>query len=407
MIERDGIRERVELLQRHLNERQVRLWAGAEARCRGWGGVTAVSEATGLSRTTVAAGIAELEAQEGTPPAAQRRTRIRGKGAGRKSLAETQPGLWEALEALLDPATRGHPESPLRWTTKSAAHLAKALREKGFKVSAETARRMLHYLGYSLQKTQKSREGTTHPDRDAQFQHIAAEVERHQAAGQPVISVDTKKKELVGEFANGGQEWQPFGKPEEVGVHDFPSAADGKAIPYGVYDQTANQGWVNVGISHDTAEFATESIARWWKRMGCELYPEARELLITADCGGSNSPRTRLWLVSLQELADRTGLTLNVCHFPPGTSKWNKIEHRLFAQISMNWRGRPLLSFEAIVNLIANTKTSTGLTVRAELDEGLYPKGKTIPDVIMKTLSLSRSDFHGDWNYTLEPRTET
>jgi len=384
-----------------LDERARRLWAATEALELGWGGVTCVAAATGLSRTTIAAGIRELRERD---PAEPLSTRVRRPGGGRKHLIDTDLGLFAALDALVEPTTRGDPQSPLRWTCKSTRRLAEELCRQGHPVSARTVATILHDMGYSLQANRKTREGESHPDRNAQFEYINAQVRRLQKRGQPVVSVDTKKKELVGDFKNPGQEWHTQGQPEEVRVHDFQDPALGKAIPYGVYDVVNNQGWVSVGIHSDTARFAAKTIGRWWKSMGRQRFPRAHELLITADGGGSNSSRSRLWKVALQDLADATGLTLRVCHFPPGTSKWNKIEHRLFSFITQNWRGRPLLSHQAIVQLIANTTTKTGLIVRAALDKHKYHTGVKVSDAQMAKLNLTPAEYHGDWNYSIAPR---
>lgn len=384
-----------------LNERQRRRWAGAEARAYGWGGVTAVAAATGLARNTVAAGLHELdEAYDPDGPA-------RWPGGGRPPCTETDPDLLPALERLIDPATRGDPESPLRWTCKSTRKLAAELTRRGHPVSDRTVARLLREAGYSLQANRKTREGSSHPDRDAQFGFINDRVAGFRRRGQPVVSVDTKKKELVGDFKNGGREWRPVGQPEPVRVHDFLDPVLGKAIPYGVYDVTRDQGWVSVGTDHDTARFAVAAIGRWWGRMGSAGFPAAREVLITADGGGSNGPRNRLWKVALQEWADETGLRVSVCHLPPGTSKWNKVEHRLFCHITGNWRGRPLVSHEAIVGLIASTTTAAGLVVRAELDKGRYPTGVKVTDEELAAVRLTPADFHGEWNYTISPRKRT
>jgi len=330
--------------------------------------------------------------------------RVRRPGGGRRPVTETDPGLLAALESLLEPVTRGDPQSPLRWTCKSTRRLAEELARQDHCVGPRTVAALLQRAGYSLQANRKTREGISHPDRNAQFEYINASVARFLIRGQPAISVDTKKKELVGDFKNGGREWHPQGQPEEVRVHDFLDKTLGKAIPYGVYDMINNQGWVNVGIDHDTAQFATNSIRRWWHEMGQDRFPKAKELLITADGGGSNGHRTRLWKVSLQGLADELGLALSVCHFPPGTSKWNKIEHRLFSFITQNWRGRPLVSHQAIVNLIASTTTSTGLIVKAALDTNHYDTEIKVSDKELAQLQLQRHEFHGDWNYTVSPR---
>lgn len=384
-----------------LDERVTRLWAGAEADALGNGGIAIVERATGLSRTTIRAGRDELRAGVSADDVIA----VRRPGGGRQRIEEVTPGIVDALEALVDPVTRGDPESPLRWTSKSTRTLAAELTAQGYAVSPQKVGLLLYASGYSLQATQKTIEGTTHPDRNEQFEFINDRVEAFQGRGAPVISVDTKKKELVGAFANGGREWQPTGTPVPVRVHDFVDDALGKVIPYGVYDLAQNTGWVSVGIDHDTPAFAVESIARWWRYMGRKTYPEARDLLITADAGGSNSARARLWKVELQRFADRTGLTISVSHFPPGTSKWNKIEHRLFCHITENWRGRPLLDHETVVQLIGSVRTSTGLTVTAKLDTREYPLGIKVPQADMDNLRLTHSDFHGDWNYTIHPRT--
>ncbi len=386
-----------------MDERTRRQWAAAEAAELGWGGVSAVADVTGLSRTTITAGLRELRyraehPEEPTSP------RIRRPGGGPKRLTETDPGLLAALEGLVDPVTRGAPDSPLRWTCKSTRRLADELTRQGHPVCPRTVAALLAEAGYSLQANRKTREGGKHPDRNAQFEYINAQVRALQRRGQPVVSVDTKKKELVGDFKNAGREWQPAGRPEEVRVHDFRDKDLGKAIPYGVYDITHNQGWVSVGIDHDTAHFAARSIRRWWDEMGSGRFPRARELAITADGGGSNSCRSRLWKVALQGLADRLGLRLRVMHFPPGTSKWNKVEHRLFCYITQNWRGKPLVSREAIVSLIGSTRTRTGLVVRAALDTDRYQTGIKVSDEELAMVQLQRHDFHGDWNYTIKPR---
>jgi hypothetical protein len=385
-----------------MDERSRRQWAAAEARELGWGGVTAVARATGLSRTTITAGLRDLEL-----PAKQRAAegmRVRRPGGGRKTLTETDPGLLAALERLVEPVTRGDPESPLRWTCKSTRRLADELTRKRHPVGVNTVAALLRRAGYSLQANRKTREGARHPDRNAQFKHINAQVRRFQNQDQPAISVDTKKKELIGDFKNAGREWHPSGEPEEVRVHDFLDKNLGKAIPYGVYDMINNQGWVSVGIDHDTAQFAVNSIRRWWKRMGRRRFSRATKLLITADGGGSNSSRSRLWKVSLQALADELDLHLHICHFPPGTSKWNKIEHRLFSFITQNWRGRPLASHQTVVNLIASTTTKTGLIVRAALDTTQYETAVKVTEEQLSQLRLTPHRFHGDWNYQLTPR---
>jgi hypothetical protein len=398
------IRQKYLALSPVMDERMRRQWAAAEASALGWGGVTTVSLATGLARDTIAAGCRELEHRRAHPANAVA-VRIRSPGGGRKPLTETDPGLRQALDALVDPATRGHPESPLRWTCKSTSKLAEELQHQGHAVSDRTVAHLLKQAGYSLQANRKTREGASHPDRNAQFEYINRCVMGRQKRGQPVVSVDTKKKELVGEFKNVGEEWQPKGEPVEVNVHDFPDKGLGKAIPYGVYDLASNEGWVSVGIDHDTAQFAVTSIGRWWQQMGSRRFPRASELMITADGGGSNGSRNRLWKWALQGLANDLGLALRVCHFPPGTSKWNKIEHRLFCLITQNWRGRPLTSYEVIVNLIASTTTKTGLTVRAALDTNEYETGIKINDEQLAEVNLTPAKFHRDWNYTIRPKT--
>jgi hypothetical protein len=380
-----------------MDERVRRQWAASEALARGWGGIALVAQATGLARNTIARGIRELN-ERAAHPAASAGSRVRRPGAGRKRLRETDPGLVKALDALVDPVTRGHPESPLRWTCKSTRRLAEALRRQHHPVSDRTVAALLIEEGYSLQANRKTAEGKQHPDRNAQFEYVHRQVSAFLRRREPIVSVDTKKKELVGEFKNGGAEWQPQGEPEEVKVHDFPDKGLGKAVPYGVYDVAHNEGWVSVGINHDTAHFAANSVRRWWQEMGARRFPHASDLLVTADGGGSNSSRCRLWKVALQGLADETGLRLKVCHFPPGTSKWNKIEHRLFCFITKNWRGRPLTSYEAIVNLISNTTTTEGLVVRAAVDRAVYETGIKVSDDEMATLRLTRAQFHGEWN---------
>ncbi len=396
------IRRKYRSLSVEMDERSRRQWAAAEARELGWGGVTAVARATGLSRTTVTAGLRDLELP--TKQRAVEGMRVRRPGGGRKALTETDPGLLAALEALIEPTTRGDPESPLRWTCKSTRRLADELTRKRHPIGVNTVAALLRQAGYSLQANRKTREGARHPDRNAQFKHINAQVRRFQNQDQPAISVDTKKKELIGDFKNAGREWHPSGEPEEVRVHDFLDKNLGKAIPYGVYDMINNQGWVSVGIDHDTAQFAVNSIRRWWKRMGRRRFPRATKLLITADGGGSNSSRSRLWKVSLQALADELDLRLHVCHFPPGTSKWNKIEHRLFSFITQNWRGRPLVSHQTVVNLIASTTTKTGLIVKAALDTTPYETAVKVTEEQLSRLLLIPHPFHGDWNYRLTPR---
>ncbi len=392
------VASKFDALAPYLDERQQRLWLGVEARAWGRGGVSAVARATGVSRSRVGRALKELDEPGDELPAG----RVRRAGAGRKPLTLTDPGLVAALDALVDPATRGDPMRPLRWTSKSTRTLAETLTAQGHPVSSWTVGKLLHQLGYSLQAAVKTREGNQHPDRDGQFRYLAAQVEAFLAGADPVVSVDTKKKELVGAYKNVGREWQPAGEPVETNVHDF-IGEQGKAIPYGVYDVAADAGWVSVGTDHDTSTFAVATLRRWWQSMGAPLYPEASRLLICADGGGSNGSRTRLWKVELAKLAAETGLEVTVCHLPPGTSKWNKIEHRLFSHISMNWRGRPLESHETIVELIAATTSRTGLKVQAELDQATYPKGVKISDAEMACLPLTRHEFHGEWNYTLRP----
>jgi hypothetical protein len=399
----EGIESRYAALSSLMDERMRRQWAAAEAKSYGWGGMRAVTHATGMSPKTIAKGLAELKIRESHPerPLPER---LRCAGAGRKRATEADPELAGALERLVDPATRGDPMSPLRWTCKSTAQLAGELTRQGHPVSPRTVGRLLKEAGYSLQSNRKTKEGKDHPDRNAQFEHINASVLAFQARGQPVVSIDTKKKELVGKFRNGGQEWQPEGEPEEVRVHDFMDKELGKAIPYGVYDITENQGWVSVGIDHDTARFAAEAIRRWWAKMGSKHHRGAKELLITADGGGSNGSRCRLWKIALQELANHLEMPIHVRHFPPGTSKWNKIEHRMFCHITQNWRGRPLVSHEVIINLIANTATAKGLRIQAELDHGTYPTGIKVTDEELAQVRLKRTAFHGDWNYSVLPQ---
>jgi len=399
------IRRKYHLLGETFNERQRRLWAAVEASPLGRGGISTVARATGLSRTTIYQGLEEL-GQDQTE-AGLRRQRVRSQGGGRKRLTEKDPQILASLEKLVEPTTRGDPESPLRWTCKSTRQLAAVLQKQGHPVGRQKVSELLDTLGYSLQANRKTREGSAHVDRDAQFEHINAQVSTHQQRGQPVISVDTKKKELIGDFKNSGREWQPQGKPIEVRTHDFMDRGLGKVNPYGVYDPTANTGWVSVGTDHDTAAFAVESIRRWWLNMGVACYPNARELLITADGGGSNGYRVRLWKVALQAFANETGLIVRVCHFPPGTSQWNKIEHRMFSFISLNWRGQPLISHEVVVNLIGSTRTSTGLTIQAELDTASYPKGVKVSDEELSKLNLTRDEFHGEWNYSIAPNCST
>ncbi|WUC07777.1 ISAzo13 family transposase [Nocardia sp. NBC_00565] len=385
----------------HLDERQRRLVLGAEARMLGRGGGRVVARAARVREATVSRGVSELES--GAPPLG----RVRQPGGGRKRVDDLDPGLVPALLALVEPDERGDPESPLRWTTRSTRNLAAVLCDQGHQVCADVVAGLLREQGFSLQANAKTLEGKQNPDRDAQFRYINDQVKAHQVAGEPVVSVDTKKKELIGQFANAGGEWRPKGDPVQVNTHDFPSSAVGKAIPYGIYDPTANTGWVNVGTDHDTATFAVASLRRWWVSVGATAYPEATHLLITADAGGSNSYRTRAWKTELAALAAEIGLQITVCHFPPGTSKWNAIEHRLFSHISTNWRGRPLTSHDVVINTIAATRTRTGLSVGAQLDAGTYPTGVTVSDAQLAAIPITRHDWHGEWNYTINPEPLT
>jgi hypothetical protein len=398
------LRSKYEWLRPLLNERLRRQWAAAEALALGWGGSSAVADATGLSRTTIWCGIVDLRRQAHLSEEEIAPHRVRGMGAGRPTCVVGDPSLLSALEALVNPTTRGDPMSPLRWTCKSTRQLAKELLQQGHQVEYRTVATLLHNLDYSLQGMRKTREGVNHPDRNAQFEHINAQVLAFQKLGQPVLSVDTKKKELIGDFKNGGQEWQPQGEPETARTHDFKDKKLGKVVPYGVYDQTYNNGWVSVGINHDTAEFATETIRRWWREMGQAAYPKSGALLVTADSGGSNSARSRLWKVALQRLANDIKMAITVCHFPPGTSKWNKIEHRMFCHITKNWRGRALLSRAAIVNLIGNTKTAAGLKIKTALDTSTYTKGIEVSDEELAAVHIKPDTFHGEWNYTISQK---
>jgi hypothetical protein len=399
VVDEVAIGQKFRALAGELNERQRRLWAASEARAAGRGGIAATARATGISVPTIRKGIAELESGERLDAG-----RVRRPGGGRHALTETDPTLLKDLERLVEAGRRGDPESLLVWTSKSVRHLGAALREQGHVVHFTTVAKLLGLLGYSLQANVKTREGAWHSDRDAQFEHIDTVSNAALAAGQPVISVDTKKKELVGDFKNAGREWRPKGAPELVRVHDFKDKQLGKAIPYGVYDIAANQGHVSVGIDHDTAQFAVNSIRSWWRHLGLKLYPDAERLQITADCGGSNGNRVRLWKVELQRLADDTGLEIAVCHLPPGTSKWNRIEHRLFSYITINWRGKPLHSLQTVVNLIAATTTSTGLKVYARLDDGSYPDKIRVPDDELQAVNLHGDAFHPEWNYVIKPK---
>ena len=395
-----GIRQRFEALSPLLDEQLLRRFVAAEAIAAGYGGVSLVSRITNIARSTINRGIDEINENRDAGHG-----RVRKAGGGRKSKVSNDPALLDDLKTLVEPATRGDPMQPLLWTSKSLRHLSAALKKMGHDVCKTVVRDLLHSLGYRLQANAKTREGGNHPDRDAQFNYINNEVKAFQASGDPVISVDTKKKELVGDYKNNGSEWLPKGSPEEVKVHDFIDPEKGKGIPYGVYDPGKNTGWVSVGINHDTAAFAVNTIRRWWQTMGAEAYPSAGRLMINADCGGSNGVRVRLWKVELQKLASELGIPITVCHLPPGTSKWNKIEHRLFSFITQNWRGKPLRSIQTIIELIGATTTKTGLKVRAELDQNFYPKGIEVTDAELADVDLRRHDFHGDWNYTISPRS--
>ena len=398
MDHEDSLLMRYQMLAPELTERTLRLFAAAEAKAWGRGGISGVARVLELSRDRISRGLQDLETEQRLGP-----DRVRRKGGGRKKQVELDPQLKEDLERLISPYTRGDPETVLRWTCKSIRNLAKELTHKGHKTSRRMVAELLREMGYSLQANRKTIEGKQHPDRDAQFKYINRQAQKQQRAGQPVISVDTKKKELVGDFKNAGRQWRPRGHPEKVRVHDFIDRELGKVAPYGVYDLTRNDGWVSVGIDHDTAAFALATIRKWWRKMGRPTYPESSHLLITADSGESNSSRNRLWKVELQKMANRTGLTITVCHFPPGTSKWNKIEHRMFSFITKNWRGKPLADHATIVNLIGLTKTKEGLTIRCELDENKYPKGIKVSDEQLEKVNLKKHKFHGDWNYTIYP----
>jgi hypothetical protein len=398
-VDIETLKEKFLALTPTLNERSRRIYAATEAKALGYGGIAVIAAVSGMARCTIAQGLKEILGRVSSADP----SRIRRLGGGRKKLVQQDPRLVADLKSLVESSTRGDPESPLRWTSQSLRLLAKRLQQMGHSVSFPVVGEILRREGYSLQANRKTREGKQHPDRNAQFEYINRQAIRHHRASQPVISVDTKKKELVGDFKNTGREWRRKGRPRRVRVHDFIIPRKGKAIPYGVYDLKRNEGWVSVGIDHDTAAFAVQSIRRWWRTMGRPAYPKARSLLVTADSGGSNGSRTRLWKWELQRLADQMGLSISVCHFPPGTSKWNKIEHRLFSFISRNWRGRPLESLAVIVNLIGATRTTHGLKVRCELDPGRYPEGQKISDAQMASLNLERNRFHGDWNYTIHP----
>ncbi len=400
MIDEVAIRTRYDAVSPNLDEKGLRLFAASEALAAGRGGIAVVSKVTGIARSTIGRGLKELTAQEKAPP----QNRVRRTGGGRKAAVVKQPGLVEALLKIIESAIRGDPEAALLWVSKSQRNLAAILAEQGYKISHKIVGRLLKDMGFSLQANAKIREGGSHPDRNAQFEKINALVNEFQAAGQPAISVDTKKKENVGDFKNNGRTLRPKGEPEPVRVHDFLIKSKGKVAPYGVFDIAANEGWVNVGVDHDTAAFAVESIRRWWDRLGKKRYADkAKRLLITADCGGSNGSRVRLWKVELQKLANETGLSITVAHHPPGTSKWNRIEHRMFSFISINWRGRPLLSHQVIVQLIASTKTENGLNIACDIDWGRYPKAIKIPKAALNEINIQYDEFHGDWNYTIAP----
>ena len=401
MIDHEPIRARFVALKPHLDERSRRVLAAAEAKAAGYGGIAAVWRATGIAPSTIGRALRELADGSGPPLGL-----VRHPGGGRKPLVETDTGLLDALLALVEPTTRGDPESALRWTCKSLRRLEAELRAQGHPISRTVIGELLKEQGFSLQANCKTREGDSHPDRDAQFSYINELVSTALAGQQPVISVDTKKKELVGDFKNGGREWQPKGQPEQVRVHDFLIKELGRAVPYGVYDLAADHGWVSVGMDHDTAAFAVQTIRRWWHEIGRIRYPEAKKLFITADGGGSNGSRSRLWKRELQHLANEIGIDITVSHFPPGTSKWNKIEHRLFAFITMNWRGKPLVSHQVIVQLIGSTTTDTGLEVRCEIDGNLYPKGIKVTDKEMEAINIARNEFHGEWNYIISPNQQ-
>jgi len=400
VVDEAGIRQRYQVLAGVVDERVRRLMVAAESLAIGRGGQVAVAHATGVSRTTIQQGIREVQ----QPELQAGKGRIRRSGGGRKAMVVIDPTLRDDLDRLVEPTSRGDPESPLRWTCKSVRRLAEELKAQGHQTSHRMVAELLHDLGYSLQANQKTLEGSEHPDRNAQFEHLNGAVQQQLWAGEPTISVDTKKKELIGPFKNGGRELRPTGEPEQVRVHDFIIRELGRVTPYGVYDVAQNEAWVSVGVDHDTAAFAVESIRRWWWSMGYSVYPKATRLLITADAGGSNGYRLRLWKLELQKLADETGLEIAVCHFPPGTSKWNKIEHRLFSAITQNWRGKPLVSHEVVVNLIGATTTTTGLKVKSELDTNQYPAGRIVSDDELSAIHIRRDAFHGDWNYSLMPR---
>jgi hypothetical protein len=398
MIDQTLIRERFLALDAHLDERGRRQFAAIEARLAGYGGIAAVSRATGIAVSTIGRGLVELD-----DPASLESDRVRRPGGGRKRLIDTDTKLLADLEALVEPQARGDPMSPLRWTCKSLRRLASELGAMGHKISHTVVGELLERMNFSLQANRKTLEGSSHPDRDAQFRYLNSAVSSALAENQPVISVDTKKKELVGDFKNNGRAWRPRGDPEEVRVHDFLIKELGRAVPYGIYDLAANDGWVSVGMNHDTAAFAVQTIRRWWQEVGRARYQQATKLVITADGGGSNGSRVRLWKFELQHLANELGIEIEVHHLPPGTSKWNKIEHRLFSFITMNWKAQPLISYQVIVNLISATKTDKGLTVRCELDEAEYPKGIAVSDAEFAAIKINPADFHGEWNYTISP----
>ncbi len=402
LINREIVAEKFRKVHRYLDERTLRIWVAAEARSLSRGGISALSKITGISRPTIYAGIKELNHKK--PSASMLNGRVRKDGGGRKKVEEKDQTLLNDLEALVDSTTRGDPVSPLKWSCKSTPKITSELREIGHVVSQPTVYKILSEIGYSMQSNRKTKEGADHPDRDAQFHYISEKVKAFQKQKQPVISVDTKKKELIGEFKNNGREWYKKGEPTKVNVHDFPDKNLGKVAPYGIYDLTQNKGWVSVGIDHDTAEFAVESIRRWWKEMGKKAYPSAKKLLITADCGGSNGYRIGLWKKELRLLANELGIEINVCHFPPGTSKWNKIEHRMFCHITQNWRGRPLISREVVVNLIGGTTTKTGLAIKAKIDNNKYREGIKVTKKELESLEIIGDSFHGEWNYKIRPK---
>jgi hypothetical protein len=397
------IKTKYKALSAFMDERTRRYWAATEAHALGWGGISALSKATGMSRTTIQTGILELQTAAISPHLVPSPPSIRQVGGGRKRLTEIEPGLRRDLNKLLESSTRGDPQSPLRWTAKSSRHLAEELERKGHSISYLSVVHLLEEMDYSLQGNRKTKEGAGHPDRDAQFEYINEKVMAFQKRGSPVVSIDAKKRELIGDFKQIGEQWRPRKTPTQVRVYDFEDPSLGHAIPYGVYDLTKNAGWVSVGIDHNTAEFAVESIRRWWLEMGSQIYPNAKELLLTADGGGSNGSRVRLWKVSLQRLADELGLTISICHFPPGTSKWNKIEHRMFCHITKNWRGEPLVSRAVVVNLIGKTTTTTGLRIKAKLDKNQYPTGIKVTDEEFAAVNLKKDNFHGEWNYSIVP----